>query len=228
MPHARSNPFTTSRVCGEIIEWVTTSAEPEIAELLTRFRTELKSRASIIGPHGSGKSTLLDHIQRNFCTEVLQLHVGTEAHRRDEFVQTLSQLPPNSRIGIRMTLRGRKSSGQIVHSSLRASRELYRSWFIDGYEQLSIYRRCELLWKTKRSRDALLVTSHSATALPTLCVRRIDINSAMMLIDRVLQQGAMTRPEWLTDTLISGLLRKHSGNMREVFMELYDRVEDTA
>jgi hypothetical protein len=107
--------------------------------------------------------------------------------------------------------------------------QTYRAWacrdcvlVIDGYEQLSSIARGAALLLTRFSSAGILVTSHKATRLPTLVETLADVELAQELLDDLLPEDLPERAEFLEAERLRSLLDKHHGNLREVFMELYD------
>lgn len=93
---------------------------------------------------------------------------------------------------------------------------------VDGYEQLSFTSRIRLRWFVRRRRCGLLVTTHQSVGFPPVHHTRTDIALAKALVAR------LTSAKWSEafSREIERAFEKHVGNLREVFFELYDRVED--
>jgi hypothetical protein len=53
----------------------------------------------------------------------------------------------------------------------------------------------------------------------------VDTQLAQALIDQLLPPDMPGRNQWLDPLHLSGLIAKHNGNLREVFMQLYDEYE---
>ena len=90
---------------------------------------------------------------------------------------------------------------------------------IDGYEQLCTWSRWMIRSRCYRNGFGLLVTSHRPVSnLPILFKTSTTIELAEQLVEDLYPNsdlGQHTPP----------LFRKHAGNMREVFFELYDVVQ---
>lgn len=208
-----SNPFATRFIAPGRIAWV--GASDFFDRLESRWQA-LRCRAAIVGPHGSGKSTLLEH---------LVPRVGTIVFRRDALGNRLSA----------SSLAGARGGPPTVWLQLRKTepRSMVIPWHelcegrllvVDGYEQLNRWRRATLVTRTWWRGVALLVTSHRRTLLPTLCELSVTSDIARQIIARLTaEQADLPQP---SDEEISRRLRAQSGNLREVLMDLYDRVEE--
>jgi hypothetical protein len=99
-----------------------------------------------------------------------------------------------------------------------------RLLILDGYEQLSYWRRAALIVKTRLRGIKLLVTSHGRTLLPTLCELSVTASTARHIVSQL----TLGRDDLATisDDRIQQCLQDHRGNMREVLMEFYDLVEE--
>jgi hypothetical protein len=92
---------------------------------------------------------------------------------------------------------------------------------IDGYEQLGRLRRWRLELQCRRRGHGLLVTSHAETGLPVLFRTAPDLATVKRLIEyRLPTHGGRIRP-----ADIEHAWRRHTGNVREVFFELYNVFE---
>jgi hypothetical protein len=85
-----------------------------------------------------------------------------------------------------------------------------------------------VLARTQIAGAGLLVTSHRPTWLPTLTETEADPILAQQLLDQLLtshSRESAERERLLDTERLRTLLDKHDGNLREVFMELYDELE---
>jgi hypothetical protein len=98
-------------------------------------------------------------------------------------------------------------------------RTLYR---VDGVEQISVRDWRRLKEACANSDVGLLATAHKDCGLPTLWTPRVDAASLRTIIDYLLRDEPTFR---IDDAALETLLRKHSGNMRLVLLELYHRYE---
>lgn len=169
---------------------------PRLEQLLERLR-DTAGWGQIIGPHGSGKSTL---------------------------VRTL--LPRLPDIGLRPFVfdlhdrqRRMPTGWQQLSSGPRDVRPVV---VVDGYEQLSVLAR----WKLRRtcgSRDwGLVVTAHRSMGFPMLYRTHTTSVLAEALVQQLFDDRAISIPS----SQIQDSFQRHRGNMRDVFMELFDRYEN--
>ena len=138
----------------------------------------------IVGPHGSGKSTLIESLKKVFQRNGYSIrHVTLNDRNR--------RLPEDFSSPIR------KSGVHIV----------------DGFEQLSAWKRWRLLQQT--SERLLIVTHRSIGRLPILyrTAPRFDVFTEL-----VRQLGGND-----TDEELRRLFDASEGNFRDAFMALYDR-----
>jgi len=91
--------------------------------------------------------------------------------------------------------------------------------FLDGAEQLSFRAWRRFLSDIGKARG-LIITSHRAGRLPLLLRTGMTPMLARNIVHELLE-GEETPS---TSALLPDLLRKHEGNLREVLLELYDRV----
>ena len=87
---------------------------------------------------------------------------------------------------------------------------------VDGADLLPAFTRKRLFWKTKGLRG-LILTAHRTELLPTLIV----CSTNLKLLDRM-NRRLMENPDEDFRRLSHELFRKHHGNLRDVFRELYD------
>ena len=99
-----------------------------------------------------------------------------------------------------------------------------RLLILDGYEQLSLWRRAALIARTNQRGVKLLVTSHRRTLLPVLCELSISTATAREIVSQLTtEQNDFAN---LSDDELKKQLTTHGGNMREVLMQLYDQFEE--
>jgi ABC-type cobalamin/Fe3+-siderophores transport system ATPase subunit len=208
-----SNPFATRFVAPGQVDWVGPS--DYLDNLVLRWQT-LKCRACVVGAHGSGKSTLLEH----FVPRIAEVVYRRNAEGKvllDHDAQSEKQ--PTTAIWLQL----RKATPQsmvIPWDQLQRGRLL----ILDGYEQLSLWRRAEMIARTNRRGVKLLVTSHKRTVLPVLCELSISPTTAREIVSQLtIEQSEFAN---LSDDELQKRLTTHGGNMREVLMELYDQFEE--
>ena len=92
---------------------------------------------------------------------------------------------------------------------------------VDGYEQLTPFVQWQLKRACRHRRWGLLVTSHRDVHLPHLYRTLTHIDLAHQLVSYVLPDNE-TR---VGPDLVAEIFRRHEGNLRDVFSDLYDRYE---
>lgn len=230
----KSNPLSTRFVAPGKLAWRDSPGQ-SLSELVTRFTEQLHWRAAIVGPHGSGKSTFLENFVPLLGTIELRAAAydeskGALANRAGaNGADSDRDLPgnnesPGARRSVWLKMRGRAQSRRLLFQTYRhwASRDCVL--VIDGYEQLSPVARGAALMLTRINGAGMLLTSHKKTALPTLVETKVDVPLAQELLDELLPEDLEERTKFLEAQRLEQLLAKHHGNLREVFMELYDEL----
>ena len=92
---------------------------------------------------------------------------------------------------------------------------------VDGYEQLGGWSRTILKRVCRRQRAGLLVTVHESVGLPLLFCTSVSLELAQQLVKEL---SASCPPLITADDVVESY-RRHQGNLREVFFELYDLYE---
>ena len=211
------NPFSTSQVAPGRLAWLPVD-ERTAAELANEFLGFSSGAAVIVGPHGSGKSTLL---------AAMQPHLGKIKLRLDSQGRELCRDAQGQVLWLQL----RKSTGAI--QQVRRSRPFWNSGdvlILDGFEQLSPIRRVHVWLSCRRSAVKLLATAHRRQlGLQTLIETSVDPVMATSIVRAalVVRESQETCGDMQTQRLaerkrLEGLLQEHHGNMREVFMSLYD------
>lgn len=227
MLRVKSNPLSTRYVQPGRIPWYAVDSNQSITALANCFTNQLNCRAAIVGPHGSGKSTLLAH---------LVPLLGAVAYRRAAYASSIRQddapgfpMPQDAghskRSIVWLEMRGSAASARLLSETQPQWCQPDRLLVVDGYEQLSLFSRAWLVWRTRRHRVGLLVTSHRRTSLPTLIATQVNVELALQLLDHLLPPDLEARAAHLNSERLSQLLTRHHGNLREVFMQLYDEIE---
>ena len=167
----------------------------ETVEKLVERLRQCHWRGKIVGPHGSGKSTLL-----------AALRPALEQSGRKLILVSCQggQRPAPAAFYRRVERAG--ATALVV---------------IDGYEQLGRWDGLRLNWFCHRRQAGLLVTTHAWVGLPTLYVTKPDFPLACRLVAQLLgpQQALIAGEE------IRQAFHNHAGDLREMFMELYDLYE---
>jgi energy-coupling factor transporter ATP-binding protein EcfA2 len=215
-----SNPFSTRYVMPGSLAWLS----PEVTTvqaLADSFRNQLQRRAALVGPHGSGKSTLLAHLLP--LLGEIGWYQAADSHG--------SYVRPHSSGTVvwQVVRRGQRPLQQIL-CSLKAWNK-NSILVVDGWEQLrgweAVWIRSRL-WKT---RMGLLVTCHRPRfSLPTLYDTTPEVDTVQRLVTERLTHAdsipVVVRKQLAAATLIERLLLEEQGSVREVFMRLYDLVEN--
>lgn len=211
-----TNPFATQFVAPGAVDWIG-EGQNSLEELERRF-LHLGRRAQILGAHGSGKSTLLEHFVPR---------LGGIAYRQD---------PDGAET--------REGGGDIVWlrlrsrpmRSVRQSKEYWKPsglLVIDGWERLGFAYQCYVAWQTHLQAMGLLVTAHRDTSsgltgrflrLPVLYHAEVSLPLATELVSRI----APDTVGQIDEADLRESLARHSGNFREVLMDLFDQFQETA
>ena len=94
---------------------------------------------------------------------------------------------------------------------------------IDGFEQLSAFGRWLVLMTNRRMQTGILLTSHRATALTTLCWTESSVIALQATIRCAFRNAGLTGAEdYLDADWLRELLDQEQGNMRETLMRLFD------
>lgn len=206
----KSNPFATRFVAPGCVPWFGESPQ-ELGTLARRFGDCLGRRGAIVGPHGTGKSTLLSHLVPS---------LGSVRYRSQPGKALICNLTEGDIIWLQL----RRNAGAVAE--LHASRPhwaSHRLLVIDGFEQLSWFRRLQVWWETRRRNMGILFTSHREFSLsPTLLETRVTLTLAKSIVTHLLETQGRTASKYPNDKELGLLLTKHAGNMRELMMELYD------
>lgn len=191
LPSRYDNPFATC--------WCRPGAIPfhfSAGQDATQLVTQLASaswRGAIIGPHGSGKSTLLETLKPRLRNAGRALHA--------------------------ITLRN--AQRRLPSDFYPAQRDAPALLIIDGYEQLNWLERWRLARHCRRTDHGLLVTSHTATRLPTL----ISLTPGEPLVQQIVADLASRVSTSVSPADIAASHACHGSNVREILFDLYDRHE---
>ena len=93
---------------------------------------------------------------------------------------------------------------------------------IDGYEQLSVCSRVWLWWKRRRFGFGLLITVHRPIFGWPVLYETTPNREACKRIVQILLKNEVEMDSQMLDSLFT----KHQGNLREIFLELYDEWEE--
>ncbi len=219
----KSNPFSTRFVRPGQLKWIEPTAEENVQALANRFRQQLHSRAAIVGPHGTGKSTLLEHLVP--CLGPIRYRIASEPEIASE-----------------PAIQMRDARGCVVWQGLRranrplrqilASRSAWQAGgllVLDGFEQLCFWEQMAVLFHSRWRRMGILVTCHRKTSmLPTLMQTQAKVETVRNLVSDLLKgcPEVSSEQSFADPRLLHTLLEEEQGNVREVFMRLYDRFEE--
>jgi len=183
------NPFSATFVRPGAVPFLF-PAGVGVSDLVAQLKTQ-DWCGQIIGPHGTGKSTLLAALMPALAA------AGREPLWY-AFRDGVISLP-----GFRADHLGLHDGAILV---------------IDGYEQLSSWRRWWLCRACRRSGCGLVVTAHAPVGLPGLYHTTVSADLARRVLSHLNCKGtANVSPEDLIEALT---IRK--GNLREAFFDLYD------
>lgn len=236
-----SNPFATRYVAPGALPWIP-PLQQSLPELAIRFQQELGRRAAIIGPHGSGKSTLLTQLVpllgelrwRQFAAAE-PLQATARSTLQIASAGSFSENPAGENSvggGIVWLVLRRSQQSPLPH--ILHSRSHWRPGgllVLDGMEQLRSWEYAALRLCLGPAGMGLLATCHHVyRTLPCLVDTSATPQILQQLIAERLAAGRPVSPELhkhLTDLqLIRRMLAEEQGSVREVFMRLYDVVEN--
>jgi energy-coupling factor transporter ATP-binding protein EcfA2 len=198
--HARDNPFASHRVEALLFRSPGFSIDEQIARL-----EKMNWRGSILGPHGSGKTTLL-----------LELHHILGQRSANRPAATLWFVPRDPQ----------KRDQQWRERMATADEQ--QLLLVDGLERLRFAQRRRLAglpWSSAAGRSrrmmprGVVVTSHRPAGFQVW----IQTGTTVLLMEELLLELFPAADE----SLISAarmLFARFSGNIREVFRGLYDRM----
>ncbi len=186
------NPFCTRRVRPGAIPFLFPAGQD--GETLVRRLQENGWRGEIVGGHGSGKSALL-------ATLTARIELAGQRVVLVELHDGQRRLP------LDLNRDSRLQPPTVL--------------LIDGYEQLSRWRRFLLKRHCRRRGLGLLVTAHASVGLPE--VYRTAPTSE--LAERIVGQLMAGRLPPCTASELAEFLARRQGNLRETLFDLYDLYE---
>jgi hypothetical protein len=194
MPHeALRNPFCTRCIRPGAIPFL--FPEGQDAKSLVERLDRNGGRGEIVGAHGTGKSTLL--------AALIPLIERAGQH------VVLIELHDGQR---------RLPLGIDRDAWLRSPTTV----IVDGYEQLSRWRRFLLKRQCCRRGWGLIVTAHASVGLPELYRTTATPELAQKIVDQLM--AGQTSP--FTGAELAECLARHHGDLRETLFDLYDRYEE--
>tara|TARA_Y100001934_G_C12283723_1_gene741260 strand:- start:352 stop:1074 length:723 start_codon:yes stop_codon:yes gene_type:complete len=193
---AQGNPFSTRHIQPGAIPFQFAPG-PKEKQLFDRL-WDMGLWGQIVGPHGSGKSTLLHLLARHAGRSGINM-VRFDLHDRQR------KMPHRWK--------------EFVWNSFEKGRSTMV--VVDGYEQLTPFVQWRLKRACRHRRWGLLVTAHCDADLPHLYRTLTHIDLAHQLVRYVLPDDESR----FGPDLIAKIFRRHEGNLRDVFSDLYDRYE---
>ncbi len=186
---APSNPFSTRFVRPGAIPYLFPAGQ-DLPTLLARLARQ-SWVGQIIGPHGTGKSTLIADL------------VGA--------LRAAGREPQHYRLrdGID-TFPGWNARTLKLHSQ--------SILIIDGFEQISPWRRWWLRRECRHAGSGLVVTAHTSIGLPDLF--RTDVT--LDLADQILMHLHRGSTPLVDVHDLEDRLRVRAGNLRDALFDLYD------
>lgn len=153
----------------------------------------------IVGPHGTGKSTLLQHLYQH------ALSVNAEDRVLFFSCHKEREIPLNE---------------QPDWKAFRSARWV----FIDGLEQVTVFRRARILQQTRGRGLRCIATSHRMhLGCTALWQTRMDTQVEQYVVKQLLEgqpeemiQAAFSSEHWRQSRL------RHGSNMRESLFDMYD------
>lgn len=186
------NPFSTANTRPGAIPFHFPAGTAAV-QLVEQLRQQ-KWWGEIVGPHGSGKSTLIATLRPILAKFGRDVECFT-LHRGEKRLPISNHQP-----------RSWKSSTQVV---------------VDGFEQMSFWRRMALKRTCNKRRTGLLVVTHTSVGLPSLFGTRTTPELAQRLVMELTAGDSMQiNPEDVRRSY-----DRHQANLRETFFELYDVYE---
>lgn len=189
---SNTNPFSTCFTKPGAIPFRFVD-ETVIESLVTKL-IQLDWIGQILGPHGSGKSTLIKSLIPLICRQCHLVVIHQQDSKREVYLELKEKIAESN------------SQHLIV---------------IDGFEQLSSWRRSRLIHACKRRQVGLLVTAHQSVGLPVLYEMPISLSLFRAVVDQLLT-GAEIR---LTPGTIGKAYQRFQPNLREALFSLYDEYE---
>lgn len=194
-PTREDNPFATCWTRPGAMPYLPT-ADGSVDKLLAAWRLA-DGRGQIVGPHGVGKSTLLlaagDALEDQGW-EVRSVVFGADQPSRPR---------PSALTDFR------QATGRLL--------------LIDGWEQLTTWRRWRLLRHCAAENVSVLATTHRATRwLPRL----MTLAPTPRLISRLYHELVRERPSPVTESMALQAFEGAGCDIRETWFRLYDRHED--
>jgi len=186
------NPFCTRRVRPGAIPFLFPAGQD--AEALVRRLQQSGWWGEIIGTHGAGKSALL-------ATLIPQIELAGQHAAIVELHDGQRRLP----LDINRDSRLRPPMVLIV----------------DGYEQLSRWRRFLLKRRCRRRGWGLLVTAHAPAGLPELYRTAATPDLVETIVGQLM--GGQASP--FTVMELTECFARRNGNLRETLFDLYDLYE---
>jgi hypothetical protein len=217
----KSNPFATRRVRPGVIPWIGENKH-SLDSIVSRWESQRSRIGAIIGPHGTGKSTLLIHlVPRCFSWTI---RGGTMALAGD---------CQGSVAWVQLRRGQNVNFGRLPPILWKAG---VRDWILDGFEQLWLHQKVYVLLQQWIRGGKLLVTAHRwQLGIPVIYRTESSPELTRDLVSSLLQdsrsaQKAESHSPWEVEleAFVLASWQRHGGNIREVFMDLYDHVGESS
>jgi len=193
MPYEPSeNPFCTRRVRPGAISFLFPAGQD--AETLVQRLQQNGWWGEIVGAHGAGKSALL-------ATLIPRIELAGRHAALVELHDGQRRLPLD------------------LHRDCRLRPPMVL--IVDGYEQLSRWRRFLLKRRCRRRGWGLLVTAHASVGLPELYRTAATPELAERIVGQLMEGQASP----FTATELTERFARRGGNLRETLFDLYDLYE---
>ncbi len=163
------------------------------SDLVDRLR-EHRWLGQIVGPHGVGKSTLL-------ATLLPEFSAASRSVQSVALHDSQRKLPKSFAGGLTW-----QSSDLIV---------------VDGFEQLSWWRRRQLIRRCRRAGCGLLVTAHGDVGLPRLISMRPSLDAVQRVVERLQSE----QPVQIGSEEVREVFQQQHQDARETLFALYDLYE---
>jgi hypothetical protein len=184
------NPFSTRHIRPGAVDYF--FPPDQSAQALVEQLRAANWIGQIVGPHGSGKSTLLAAL--------------------------VPALEAAGRVVVQEQIRGQGPGARSQESGSAGHLDSNTQLVIDGFEQLSWWRRRRIESDCRQSRAGLLITAHKDLGLPTLYRTEPTLELAQQVARRLLGDSDAT----ISADDVAAAWDAAQGNLRETLFKLYD------
>ena len=213
----RSNPFSTRYVQPGACDYLLPDGETWAQRI--EFFEANQGRVQVVGPHGAGKTTFVKALLRRLNGWMIKSAFLAADERDSTIVE------------------------EAFHELVKvASSNLRPLLVVDGFEQLSWWRRLSLVYRTNLHRMGLMVTTHRTQwGLPVLLNATSDPVRFELLVQELVREstGDADRgsdktkgtfdsiEEWLNSEVLRQVYMRHASksDVREMLFDLYDHFQ---